>query len=75
MTNILIPKGYTIVAATEEQYRKVTVTVYKNEDSFIVRTTDHINEDDRLWGPFDVRELYVVHHVLGDVLWKAGIKG
>ena len=73
MTNILIPKGYSKVAETFEQYRKVTVTVYKNADAFLIRTLDHINEDDRLWGPFDIREIYVIHHTIKDVLWKAGI--
>lgn len=71
---VLVPKGYQRIAETYEQYKKVTATVYKRDNLFLLKVVDHISGEEKLWGPFDLRQIEVIDHVFGDVMWKAGIK-
>lgn len=72
---LLIPKGYQRIAETFEQYEKVTVTMYKNPDTqkFLMKSIDHISEEEKLHGPYDIRQLKVILHVITDSLWKEGV--
>ena len=77
MAAILIPKGYNVenpVAETFDQYKKVTSTVYLDREQglYLIKVKDHIKDDTKLFGPFDMRCLETTQHVIEDVLWKAG---
>ena len=79
MATLLFPKGFDKdrpVAQTFDQYKKVTSTVYYNKEKqlYLILVTDHIEDSERLFGPFDMRCLETTHHVMEDVLWKAGKK-
>ncbi len=82
--DVLIPKQYrpeSPVAVTYNQYAKVTSTAYldKERGLYLIKVTDHMHpedeeDDEKLFGPFDMRMIETTHHVIEDVLWKAGKK-
>ena len=70
-----IPSGFAKRETTFDlNHNRVELTVYENTDEeILLHIKDHVTDEVSLHGPFNMRQVKSIQHVIGDVLWRKKI--